>query len=235
MSGSKSGRWLKRGVWAALAAVLAVGCNPLTTIGFLLHRDDPLPAPYPLRPKEGEKSKKDEEVKVLVLCGHSPGVAFEFAGADRELAAMLAKRVPELAKENKDKVAVVPPAEFDKFKAKNPNWRSLDAGKLGKALGADYVMDVTVGNVNLYQPQSGKRVYEGRAEVEVDVYDVTAAPADGPMHKYTHPFVFPKTGMMVVEDVPVSRFKQMFLERLALELARKHIDYKAGVGIAAEQ
>ncbi|MBX9627816.1 MAG: hypothetical protein K2X82_28720 [Gemmataceae bacterium] len=235
MSRTVARRWAKRGVWAALAAVLAVGCNPLTTIGFLLHRNDPLPAPYPLRPKEGELADKEREVKVLVLCGHSPGVSFEFAGADRELAAMLAKRLPELAKESKDKVAVIPAADVNKFKAKNPTWQSMDAAKLGKYLGADFVMDVTVGNVNIYQPGSGKRVYEGRAEVEVDVYDVTAPPADGPKHKYTHPFVYPKTGMKAVDDVPLSRFKQEFLERLALELARKHIDYKAGVGIAAEQ
>jgi hypothetical protein len=229
------GRWARRGVWAGLVAVAAIGCNPLTTIGFLLHKDTPIPAPYPFRPKEGEKADKDQEIKVLVLCDHPTVVTYEFAGADRELAGMLAKRLPELAKENKDEIAVIPPAELDKFKMRNPDWKTMRPARIGKALGADYVLDVNVGNVNVYQPQSGRRIYEGRAEVEVDVYDVTAAAADGPAHHYTHPFVYPKTGMLATDDVPLSRFRQLFLERLALEVARQHIDYKPGVGIGVEQ
>ena len=235
MSGSKSGRWAKRGVWAAAVVVATVGCNPLTTIAFLTHRDDPVPAPYRFRPKEGEKADRDKEIKVLVLCDHSAGMTFEFAGADRDLAALLAKRLPELAKENKDKVAVITPAELDKFKINNQGWRTMRPARIGKALGADYVLDVSVGNVNVYQPNSGRKIYEGRAEVEVDVYDVNAPAADGPLHHYTHPFVYPKTGMKVVEDVPLSRFRQEFLEKLALELSRKHIDYKPAALVGADQ
>lgn len=235
MSGTRAGRWWKRGVWAGLAVVLAAGCNPLTTIAFLTHRDDPVPAPYRLRPKEGEKAAKDHEIKVLVLCDHGSGMTFEFAGADRELAGLLTKRLPELAKENKEKLTVVPPADLDKFKWKNPDWKTMRPARIGKALGADYVLDVGVGNVNVYQPGSGRKIYEGRAEVEVDVYDVAAPAADGPAHHYTHQFVFPKTGMKVVEDIPLSLFRQMFLEKLALELSRKHVDYKQAALVGADQ
>lgn len=234
MARTVAGRWWKRGVWAALAVVGTIGCNPLSTIAFLTHRDEPVPAPYRLRPAEGEKADKEKEIKVLVLCEHATGVTFEFAGADRELAGMMAKRLPELAKENKDKLAVVPAAELDKFKMKNPDWRGMRPARIGKALGADYVLDVNVGNVNVYQPGSGRKIYEGRAEVEVEVYDTTAPAADGPLHHYTHPYLYPKSGMKVVEDVPLNRFKQEFLERLALELARKHVDYKQAATIGAD-
>lgn len=231
---TRTGKWAKRGVWLTLAAVLTIGCNPIT-LPFVLFRPEPkMPAEYPLRPKEGELKDKDEELNVLLLCHHNPGIAYEFAGADRELTSMLAKRMEALALESKDTIKVVPPAQVDKFKMANPNWRGLHATAIGKQLEADYVIEIHVGNVNVYQPNSGKQIYEGRAEVTVDVYGVEEGVAE-PKHRYILPYTYPKTGMIASSDVPPSRFKQLFLERMALELARKHVDYKAGDGILSER
>lgn len=231
---NRTGNWAKRGVWLTLAAVLTIGCNPIT-LPFVLFRPEPkMPAEYPLRPKEGEKSDKDTEIKVLLLCHHTSGIAYEFAGADRELASMLAKRMTALATECKDNLTVIQPAEVDKFKMSNPNWRYMHATAIGKQLEADYVIETHVGNVNVYQPNSGKQIYEGRAEVAVDVYAVEDGVAE-PKHRYVLPYTYPKTGMIASSDVPPSRFKQLFLERLALELARKHVEYKAGDGILSER
>jgi hypothetical protein len=227
-------RWAKRTVWLTLAAVLTIGCNPIT-LPFLIFRPEPkAPAEYPLRPKEGDLSDKDKELKVLLLCHHNTGVAYEFAGSDRELASMLAKRLSALATEAEDKITVIPPAQVDKFKMSNPNWRYLHATAIGKQLEADYVLQVHVGNVNVYQPNSAKQIYEGRAEVAVDVYAVPDGVAE-PKHRYVLPYTYPKTGMIASSDVPPSRFKQLFLERLALELARKHVEYKEGDGILSER
>lgn len=226
MATATTSRWGRRAVWGVFAAVLAVGCNPLSTIGFLLHKDTPLPAEHPLRPREGDGSDKDKELKVLVLCGMGNGVAADLAGSDGELARILAKMLPVLAKDNKENLSVVPPGEVDKYKMKHRNWRSMHATAIGKQLGADYVLEVTLGNVGLYQPQSGNRIYEGRAEVSVQVYEV-AAGAGEPKYSYPHQYTYPKTGQMIaVDGTDVKVFKSRFLERLALELARKHIDYK---------
>ena len=53
-------RWARRAVWGTLAVVLTIGCNPLTTIAFLTHRDTPTPARCPLTFKEGPKKDKEE-------------------------------------------------------------------------------------------------------------------------------------------------------------------------------
>jgi hypothetical protein len=66
------------------------------------------------------------------------------------------------------------------------------------------------------------------------VYSVADGVAE-PKHRYVLPYTYPKTGMIASSDVPPSRFKQLFLERLALELARKHVEYKAGDGILSER
>lgn len=218
-------RWARRAVWATLAAVVAVGCNPLSTIAFLTHKNEPLRSEYPLRPREGDGSDKEKEIKVLVLCGMSTGGRDELAGADADLTRLLAKRLPELAKENKEKVAVVPPAEFEKFKVKHRNWRSMHATAIGKQFGADFVLEVALTGVGLYQPNSGNRIYEGRAEVSVQVYEV-AAGAGEPKYSYPYQFNYPKTGQIIpVDGLQVGTFKARCLERLAYELACKHVDY----------
>lgn len=229
-----SAKWASRVVWIALVGVLSIGCSPLQTIAFIFARDDKVPAEYPLRPKEGPKHDKHELITVLVLADKSNGAIFEFAGADRELSSMLAKRLPEEAKTNDEKITVVSPAQVDKFKMANPTWKTMHPTMIGKKLGADYVLDVSMSHMNIYQPGSANQIYEGRAEVAVDVYDVSAGQGE-PKHRYVHPYTYPKTGMIAVGDLPVSRFKMLFLERLALELARKHTDYKVSAGIASDQ
>ena len=229
-----TGKWGRRAGWGTLVAVLAIGCNPITLPFVLLRPEPKIPAEYPFRPKEGEKSDKDDELSVLVLCHHGSGVGYEFAGADRELASLLAKRMPELAKECKDNLVIIPPTQVDKFKMSNPNWRYMRATAIGKQLGADCVMEVHLGKVNVYQPGSAMQIYEGRAEVAVDVYDVSAEEEE-PKHRYVLPFSYPKTGMIARDNVPPSRFKQQFLERLALDLSRKHIEHKMGAGIGLER
>jgi hypothetical protein len=233
---NKTGKWARRSVWATLVAVLTIGCNPLTTIGFLLHRDTKIPAEYPLRPKEGPKKDKDEEITVLVICGQrqTGGIPFEFAGIDRELATTIAKRMPEEAKANKEKVAVVSPSKFDKFKIDNPHWRTMRPDQIGKRLGADYVLDVTLSNIQVYQPGSRNMLYEGRAEVWVEVYDLLNTTAE--QQHYAHQFAYQPPHTPDATDstgINLSVYKQGFVERLAMEIIWKHLEHKPADGIAA--
>ncbi|MDB5305906.1 MAG: hypothetical protein JWO38_108 [Gemmataceae bacterium] len=228
-----TGRWARRAVWATLVAVLTIGCSPLTTIAFLFRKDEKVPAEYPLRPKEGPKREKDQEIVVLVICGvNNSRVPVEFAGMDRELAQIIAKKLAEEAKENKEKLTVVAAAKLESFKAANPNWKSMRPAAIGKRLGADVVLDVSLGNINIYQPGSGNQFYQGRANVDVSVYDTTDTSGTS-KGQYVHPFAYPKTEINPVENQPVSLFKQQFVEHLARDLVRKHLDYKQSAEIAA--
>jgi hypothetical protein len=213
---------------------MSFGCSPLTTIAFLTHRDEPKPAQYPFRPPTGPKHEKDQEFFVLVLVDQSPGRP-EFAGAGRELQTSLAKQIPVEAKESKDKLTVIPPSQFDRFKMANANWKSMHPAEIGKRLKADVVMDIHLGNMSLYQPGSANQIYEGSAEVTVDIYDVTKGTGE-PLHHYVHPHRYPKSmGLMSASDVPEAQFRQKFLDKLALDLARKHIDHKLSTGIGSEE
>ena len=227
-------KWAKRLVWGTLAVVVATGCNPLTMAAFIFNRDTKLPAEHPFMTKDEKKEAKKEDITVAVFASLSPGAVYEFAGSDRELASMFTKRLNAEAKANKDKITVVAPSEVDKFKMGNPNWKGMHPTAWGKKLGVDFVLDIHVGNITVYQPGSGNLIYEGRADVSVDVYDVTK-PNGEAKHRYPHGYTYPKTGMIAASDVPLSKFKMMFLEKLAGELVLKHIDHKPSEGIAADR
>ncbi len=231
MNRNRVGRWARRAVWGTLAVVMTVGCNPLTTIAFLTHRDTKVPAESPLTFKEGPKKNKDEIV-VALFVSQGTGQSYDFAGAQDSLATELAKILPEMAKENKQKLVVVAPAQVNKFKIKNPNWKYMHPNEWGKQLGADFVLNIHLDNMNLFQPGSQNSFYEGRADATVDTYDVDQDPDEGPKHTYVHGFAYPKTGFRDASSKPVSAFRREFLENLAVELSRKHVDHKPSSGIA---
>jgi hypothetical protein len=125
---------------------------------------------------------------------------------------------------------VLPIAHVNKFKMNNPTWKDMHASAWGKKLGADFVLEIHLDKMRLYQPGSSNQLYEGRAEVSVFMYDVAEGAAE-PKY-YVYPYAFPKTGFRDATSIPLGTFKKDFLERLAVELAQQHIDYKPSSGIA---
>src|SRR4029079_10427840 len=143
MNRNRTFRWARRAIWGTLAVVLTIGCNPLATIGFLTYKDTVAQAKYPFVEKEGRKKDK-EEITVALFVKQASGLSFEFAGADGTIAAEMARKIPELAKENKhkQKVVVIPTAQVNKFKMNNPTWKDMHPSAWGKALNVDYVLDI---------------------------------------------------------------------------------------------
>ena len=231
MNRSCNGKWARRVLWGTLAAVFAVGCNPLNMAAFIFGREQKVPAAYPLTvDKEGPKKDK-EEVVVAFLTHSAPGGGREFATADRELAEKLAKRLPEMAKECKQKLRVVSPTQVDKFKMANPHWKQMSAPDIGEKLGADFVLEVWLDKMRLYQPASLNNIYEGRAEVSVSIYEVGGADG-GLKDRYVHSFAYPRTGVRDSSALPESQFKMFFFDNLATDICRYHVETKASSGIA---
>jgi hypothetical protein len=234
MNRNRVGKWARRAVWGTLLAVAAIGCNPLNIAAFMFARDEKMPAPHPLAfDKEGPKKDK-EEVVVLLLPQMAPGYSREFVTTDRDLSEKLARLLPELAKENKDKTArkvrVISPTQVDKFKIANPHWKQMSAGDIGDKLGADFVLEIWLDKMRLYQPNSQNSIYEGRAEVTVSVYEV--GETNGERKGYTHAFAYPRGLVRDASAVPESEFKKQYLEALAADLARYHVDSKVSGTIA---
>ncbi len=236
---TRTGKWARRAVWGTLVAIFAVGCNPLNTIAFIFHRDAKIPAAYPMTPKEDETTgKKKEEAKVAIFCVFGQVPPHEFLTADRDLPGIMIKKCPEVLKEadGKDKLTFVTAAEVDNFKRANPNWKTMHPTAWGKKLEADYVMEITLSGLQIHQPRSNNQIYEGRAEVTVDVYDVAEAGA-APIHNYVYPYTYPKGMFRSVDSIPggPNRFKQLYLENLAVEILLMHVEHKPSEGIASDR
>ncbi|VTR92240.1 Hypothetical conserved protein OS=uncultured planctomycete GN=HGMM_F33C03C11 PE=4 SV=1 [Gemmata massiliana] len=233
MNRSKAGKWARRAVWGSVFAVAAIGCSPLNVAAFIFARDDKVPAPSPLTfAKDGPKKDKDEVV-VALLPQVAPGSAPQFATIANELADKIARQMPELAKETKDKrkLKILTQTQVDKFKMQNPTWKKMSADDIGQKLGADFVLEIWMEKMRLYQPGSQNQIYEGRAEIQVTVYEVGTG--DGmPKDKYPLSFSYPRTGVRSADAVSESSFKGQFIENLAIEIARMHVDHKASNGIA---
>jgi hypothetical protein len=233
MNQGKAFRWTRAAVWGGLAAVLSIGCNPLNIAAFIFAREDKVPAQYPLTfDKDGPK-KDREEVVVAVLPQVAPERGPRFATTANELADRLARHLPEMAKENKDKrkVKVLSQAQVDKFKMAHPDWKRMGAGEVGQKLGADFVLEVWVDKLQLYQPGTRDEVYEGRAEVFVSVYEVGS---DGGTLKDKYPLSsqYPRTGVRPRDAMSESAFKSQLIETIATDIAKMHVDHKPSNSIA---
>ncbi len=238
MSRIVAGKWARRAVWGALLAVLTIGCSPLSVIGFMFGRDEKVQAPYPLTlDKEAMKKKDKDEVVVLLLTQLAPGTSREFATADRELASKLAQRLPEQAKESskdkKLKMRVISPSQVDKFKMANPQWKAMSAATIGEKLGADFVLDIYLDKMRLYQPNSLNQIYQGGAEVTVNIYKVGTE--NGECKNYQLPFAYPKTGIRDPGAIGETQFRTMYLDNLTAEIIRYHVDSAPSSGIADGQ
>lgn len=211
-------RWLTRGVLAAgLLAVAGMGCNPATMSYFLFRGDDKVPPEHPLPPKDGKKG-----VTVALVTSAAPTMGMDFAGVDRELAGLIARRMADETKDAKHPITVIDQSKVDKLKSSGTDWRVRKMSDVAKELGADYLIDLTVNSMSMYQPEYGREFYQGRAGFQVTVYDATKS--DGPYREYTHNSMLPPKGS---ESVTPAFYRQMFVNRVASELAWRHIPHVA--------
>src|SRR5215217_550882 len=88
-----------------LLAFAGMGCNP-ATLYFLMRGDDKVKPNIPLPAKDGKK-----EVTVAILANGSSATGLDFAGAERELAALIAQKMMVETKEDKHPIRVIEQAK----------------------------------------------------------------------------------------------------------------------------
>jgi hypothetical protein len=207
-------RWVRRLVWGTAAVVAGVGCNPASLSYFLFKGDGKAPAAHPLA-KDGKK-----EVTVAVLVA-APAAAndFEFADLDRSLTAAVGRAFEEQGKGEKTKVKVVDAAKLDRFRQTNPGWKAMKAADIGREVGADFVIDASVSAIGLYDPETGRNMFAGRADLDVVVYD---AEKGSEFARYN---LNVRTDTKFADSVPKGQYKSALIQRIATELSWKHLPH----------
>lgn len=199
-----------------LAAFLCMGCSLLSVPVFLLSGMNPKhEAKYKLASKD-----KDKEVKLVILAFGSLETRPEFLRADRELSSLLSRELQKQFKENKEKVTIVPTSQVEKYKDEHPNWHALNPVEIGEHFKADYVIDLGVESLSLYEPGSGNQLFRGRAEIAITVVDAKEPGAD-PVYREQYICEYPKTrGPIPASDGSnPQQFRLAFLQHVAKQLS----------------
>jgi hypothetical protein len=197
-----------------LAATTAFGCNMMSLPFFLLAGMDPKHDP---KCKLAAKDK-EKEVKVVVLTSSHVESRPELLRSDSELNLLLSRHMERGFKTNKDNIKVVPANKVEKFKNEHPNWKRTRPEEIGRHFGADYVIDLEINELSLYEAGSGNQLFRGKCDVSVVVVQVNRP--EEPYYQDTYRGLYPKTrGPIAAEDSSLPQFRQAFLNQAAKELS----------------
>jgi hypothetical protein len=210
------GIWRLRVVAGALVLVAGLGCNPLTLPFFLMFGVDSKEEP------EFKLAKPDREVTILVLAYTAPDVQTDQVGLDRQLGLTFSRQLEERCKYNKERVKIVPAHKVEKFKSDHPGWKSMGVSEIGRYFEADYVLDVEVVSLSLYEPGSHKTLYKGYCKIDVSALDLNK-PQDGAAWRQPISIQYPSSRgpIPVADDNNTENFREMFIKRIATELCWK--------------
>jgi hypothetical protein len=199
-----------------LSGAVTLGCNPLTAPFFMLYGvDSKLPAEYPLF----KGKQKDKQIRVVIVTSMDHEASVECIGVERQLAEESYRTLTKLAEENKEKLILVPFTKVEKYKMDHPTWKTQPAAYVGEYFHADYVIDVSITSMRLFEPGSGNRLYHARADISVQLFDA---------HRPDDPHLFQKelsveypdaSGPVDASDTNLSQFRLKFVHKLGTDLA----------------
>jgi hypothetical protein len=201
-----------------LLGALCAGCDS-TTIGSLLYFLGPEPKAEPELRRLASEDKSKESKVVLLVSTRGLEVRPELIQADRQLAELLAKQLRDQCAANDERLAIIAPRKVEEFKSSHPNWQGLDSREIGRAFGADFVVEVELASLGLYE-QGSRELFRGRVEVSLSVVEVNRP--DEPAGRRQAAFLYPGEGRAPVPadgESTAPQFRQVFLTHVAKRLA----------------
>ncbi|MCI0331601.1 MAG: hypothetical protein L0228_00055 [Planctomycetes bacterium] len=184
---------------AATALVSAVGCHSILATGLYVWEGGNM-VPADCEALEGKR--------VVVMCRPPASNEYRHAGASRNIS----QKVSELLVEHVKEIDVVNPREVDNW-VDESDWG--DFRELAEAVRADLVVHIELDNFDLYK---GKTLYQGQADVTVNVYD---------MHDHSRlvwsrqlgEVLYPMNSAIPAQDKPPQQFEREFVEVVADQVA----------------
>jgi len=147
--------------------------------------------------------------RVVVVCRPPSSNEYRHAGASRDLS----QQVSELLVQNVKKIDVVNPREVDNW-LDEEDWG--DFKELANAVHADLVVHIELNDFDLYK---GKTLYQGRADVEVTVYDMTDK-GRTVWQRSLGEVMYPAHSGIPAQDKPVQQFEREFVAVVAESVAQ---------------
>jgi hypothetical protein len=144
-----------------------------------------------------------KEKRVAVVCVSNSG-----SYGPNSFCSLLERRVGMALREQGDKID-------------SNDWNQMDYREIGRGVNADMVLGIDVGDLRLHE---GQTLYQGRATLTVTVYDMQD---DGKVafRRSIPDFTFPQNGPRHATEMTEARFRSLFVEVLAKQVAKYFCPY----------
>lgn len=211
-------RCRRRLVLLLACLAVTVGCSPITMFNFLLVPwiDNKVPPRCKLAPTE-----KDKEVNVVILCDFANlETRPELMPVERELCDRLALTLRKRFEANKEKISFVPHARVRSFLNRNRDSGLMSAQEIGKHFKADYVINLEIDQLHLYERGSWNRLFRGHTEIAVKAFNVTQPSDEALIFEDIYHCEYPASNPIDANDTSVAQFRSQFVNRITRDLAR---------------
>jgi hypothetical protein len=205
------------------AAVLSLGCSPLTIISFLWPGDSREKPAYSLICKD------KKETKVVVLASFtSLDTRPECHAADQDIAERLIAVLKKQYEEDKENVKLVPHYQVRDYR--NKNTAGQTPYDIGKHFHADKVVYLEVSRLDLYKEGSQHTLFEGRADITVTVTDMNRPREEGPAFHEEYVCQHPLSGPIPADGSNPASFRANVVDHVANGLSRYFTPYEITPG-----
>jgi hypothetical protein len=201
-------------------AILIAGCSFPQSLYFIMPEAK---EPAEMKRLVGDDPKK--EVKVVLWTYMSLDPREEFIQADRHLAGMLAEEIHRLSEENKEKVTIVKPNLVEQYKNRHDNWRYMEPEKVGHDFNADYVINLEINKLSLYEPKANQQLLRGQTEILVSLLDMKH-PDDQPQKLFNDRYPNEARGGIDTFEMSPIAFRDQFLRHVAQRLAFYFVEHQ---------
>lgn len=210
-------RTMLLGLWGSF---LLAGCSFPQSLYFIMPE-----AKDPAELKRLADADGKKEVKVVLWTYMNLDPREEFIQADRHLALKLAEEIRRLTEENKEKVTIIKPNLVEQYKSRHSNWQALELTQVGHDLNADYVIELQIDKLSLYEPKAYQQIYRGQTEIQVSVVDMQH-PDDLQNKEFSDRYPAEARGDMTPFEITPHAFRDKFLEHVAKRLAYFFVEHK---------
>jgi hypothetical protein len=202
---------------------LSIGCNPQSLSMLLMpfNGDNGVEPEYKL-------FAKDKEITLAILCNFTrPDFQPDLQPAETELADLTAQALRKRCAENKHKIKIVPSAQVRSQQLK----MRLAEGEptpveLGKSLKADYVLDLTILSISLYEKLHHPPMYRGKTELAVNLYKVDVKDGEHRVFNKDYARIYPEgSGPIDAGSMALPTFRRGFLSKVGIDITKMFIAY----------
>jgi hypothetical protein len=199
-------RWLLA-AGCTLLVVASVGCIGVgSQLLYMLKGGDRLPAEF-----DGLQDKR-----VAVVC-----VSNASSSGPHAVSGTLERSVALLLTQKGKNIRLVRPDEVANWIDTN-DWNQLDYREIGRGVNADMVLAIDLESFSLHE---GSTLYRGRASVTVTVYDMREG-GKVAFRRSIPEYSFPANGARHSTEMSEARFRSLFIQILAQQIARYFYSYQ---------